>query len=71
MLVLTRKKNETIVIGENIVVMVIEIRGDRVRLGIDAPKEVSVHRHEVYEAIKRSEVPPRRLFCAWRQETFS
>jgi carbon storage regulator len=57
MLVLTRKKNETIVIGENIVVMVIDIRGDKVRLGIDAPKEVSVHRHEVYEAIKRSEVP--------------
>ncbi len=57
MLVLTRKKNETIVIGENIVVMVIEIRSDRVRLGIDAPKEVSVHRHEVHEAIKRGEVP--------------
>jgi carbon storage regulator len=56
MLVLTRKKNETIVIGENIVVMVIEVRGDRVRLGIDAPKEVSVYRHELYEAIKRGEV---------------
>ena len=57
MLVLTRKKNESIVIGENIVVMVIEVQGDKVRLGIDAPKEVSVHRREVYEAIKRGEVP--------------
>ena len=60
MLVLSRKKNESIVIGENIVVMVIEVRGDKVRLGIDAPKEVSVHRHEVYEAIKRGEVTKER-----------
>jgi carbon storage regulator len=57
MLVLSRKKNESIVIGENIVVMVIEVQGDRVRLGIDAPKEVSVHRLEVYEAIKHGEAP--------------
>ena len=53
MLVLSRKKDEKIVIGDNITVMVIEIRGDKVRLGIDAPKEVTVHRQEVYEAIKR------------------
>ena len=57
MLVLTRKKNESIVIGENIVVTMIDVRGDKVRLGIDAPKEVSVHRREVYEAIQRGEVP--------------
>ena len=55
MLVLSRKKNESIVIGEDIVVMVVDIRRDKVRLGIEAPKEVSVHRHEIYEAIKRSE----------------
>ncbi len=55
MLVLSRKKNESIVIDENIVITVVEIRGDKVRLGIDAPKEVPVHRREVYEAIKRSE----------------
>ena len=55
MLVLTRKKNETIVIGENIIVMVVDVRHDKVRLGIDAPAEVTVHRREVYEAIKRSE----------------
>lgn len=55
MLVLSRKKDEKIIIGDNITLMVIEIRGDKVRLGIDAPKEVSVHRQEVYEAIKREQ----------------
>jgi carbon storage regulator len=54
-LVLSRKTNETIVIGENIIVTVVEIRSDKVRLGIEAPREVTVHRREVYEAIKRSE----------------
>lgn len=53
MLVLSRKKNEKIVIGDSITIMVIEIRGDKVRLGIDAPKEVSVHRLEIHEAIRR------------------
>lgn len=53
MLVLSRKKDEKIVIGDNITIMVIEIRGDKVRLGIDAPREVTVHRQEVYEAIQR------------------
>mgnify|MGYP001318486739 FL=1 len=53
MLVLSRKKDEKIVIGENITLMVIEIRGDKVRLGIDAPRDVAVHREEVYDAIKR------------------
>jgi carbon storage regulator len=52
MLVLSRKKNESIVIYDNIVVTVIEIRGDKVRLGIEAPKNVSVHRQEIYEAIQ-------------------
>ena len=53
MLVLSRKKNESIVINDSITVVVVEIRGDKVRLGIEAPKEVSVHRSEVYEAIHR------------------
>lgn len=53
MLVLSRKKDEEIVIGGNIKIMVIEIRGDKVRLGIDAPREVSVHRREVFDAIQR------------------
>jgi len=51
MLVLSRKKNESIVIINDIVVTVVEIRGDKVRLGIVAPKDVPVHREEVYEAI--------------------
>lgn len=55
MLVLSRKKDEKIIIGDNITVMVIEIRGDKVRLGIDAPREVTVHRQEVYEAIQREQ----------------
>ena len=55
MLVLSRKLNESIVIRDNIVVMVIEIRGDKVRLGIEAPKEVPVHRREVYDKIKGRE----------------
>jgi len=53
MLVLSRKKDEKIVIGDSITLMVIEIRGDKVRLGIDAPRDVTVHREEIYEAIKR------------------
>ncbi len=55
MLVLSRKKNESIVINNDITIVVVEIRGDKVRLGIEAPKEVPVHRREVYDAIKRSE----------------
>jgi len=53
MLVLSRKRNEQIVIAENIVITVVDIRGDKVRLGIEAPKSVPVHRQEVYEAIQR------------------
>jgi carbon storage regulator len=58
MLVLSRKKNESIIINNDITITVVEIRGDKVRLGIVAPKEVPVHRQEVYEAIhgKDSEV---------------
>ena len=54
MLVLSRKKNESVVIGEGVVITVIEIRGDKVRLGIEAPKEIPVHRREVYDAIQRA-----------------
>ncbi len=55
MLVLTRNINEQIIIGDNITITVVSVHGDRVRLGIDAPKEVPVHRREVYEAIQRGE----------------
>ncbi|MDO5554089.1 MAG: carbon storage regulator CsrA [Planctomycetia bacterium] len=55
MLVLSRKKNESIVIDGNISIMIVEIRGDKVRLGIEAPKDVTVHRKEVFEAIQTKE----------------
>jgi len=54
MLVLSRKKNESIVINNDITVTVVEIRGDKVRLGIVAPKQVPVHRQEVFDAIHAS-----------------
>lgn len=53
MLVLSRQVDETIMIGDDIEVTVVDIRGDKVRLGITAPKAIAVHRKEVYEAIKR------------------
>jgi carbon storage regulator len=53
MLVLTRRTNQSIVIGQNVTVTVLEIRGDQVRLGIRAPREVSVHREEVFAEIRR------------------
>ena len=55
MLVLSRKKNESIVINDDITIVVVDIRGDKVRLGVDAPKEVPVHRQEVFNAIQRNE----------------
>lgn len=55
MLVLTRKKDETIVINDDITITVVEIRGDKCRLGVEAPKEVPVHRREVFDAIHRQE----------------
>jgi len=54
MLVLSRKRDERIVIGDNIVITVVEVRGDKVRLGIDAPSEVPVHRQEVLDAMRRN-----------------
>jgi len=53
MLVLSRQRDESIIIGDNIVVTVVDVRGDKVRLGIEAPSEIPVHRREVYEAIQR------------------
>ncbi|QDU81614.1 hypothetical protein Pla110_33570 [Polystyrenella longa] len=53
MLVLSRKKNEKIVIDDNIVITIVEVRGDKVRLGIEAPKDVPIHRSEIYEAIQK------------------
>lgn len=53
MLVLSRQRDESIIIGDNIVVTIVDIRGDKVRLGIDAPSEIPVHRREIHEAILR------------------
>jgi len=53
MLVLSRQRDESIMIGDKVVITIVDIRGDKVRLGIEAPQEVPVHRQEVYEAIKR------------------
>ncbi len=53
MLVLSRQKDESIIIGDNVEITIVDIRGDKVRLGITAPKEIPVHRREVYEAIQR------------------
>ena len=53
MLVLSRHRDESIIIGDDIVVTIVDIRGDKVRLGIQAPAHVPVHRQEIYEAIQR------------------
>jgi carbon storage regulator len=53
MLVLSRQRDESICIGDKVVVTIVDIRGDKVRLGIEAPGEIPVHRQEVYEAIQR------------------
>jgi carbon storage regulator len=55
MLVLSRKAGEAIVINDDVIVTIVEIRGDKVRLGVEAPKETPVHRREVFDAIRRSE----------------
>ena len=57
MLVLSRKKNEKFLVGDDVEVVVVEIRGDKVRLGIDAPKDVPVHRREVYDAMNKNGAP--------------
>lgn len=57
MLVLSRRKNESIVIDGQIVVRVVDIRGDKVRLGIEAPRDVAVHRQEIWDAIQARSMP--------------
>jgi len=53
MLVLSRQKDESIMIGDDVKITIVDVRGDKVRLGISAPKEIPVHRMEIYEAIQR------------------
>jgi carbon storage regulator len=53
MLVLSRQKDESIIIGDDVEITIVDVRGDKVRLGITAPKNIPVHRREVYDAIQR------------------
>ena len=69
MLVLSRKKNESIVIDNDITIVVVEIRGDKVRLGVEAPKEVPVHRREVFDAIRRNELAAKEEEATNKGET--
>jgi carbon storage regulator len=55
MLILTRRVGESVMIGDDITVIVLGVKGNQVRVGVDAPKEVPVHRQEIYERIKREE----------------
>lgn len=68
MLVLSRKKNESIVINDDITIVVVEIRGDKVRLGFEAPKEVPVHRREVFDAIRRNEAAEAASKPRWQDD---
>jgi carbon storage regulator len=63
MLVLSRQRDESIIIGDNVVITIVDVRGDKVRLGIDAPREVPVHRREVYEAIQRENQEAARILA--------
>ncbi|MEO7519238.1 MAG: carbon storage regulator CsrA [Acidimicrobiales bacterium] len=58
MLVLTRHANQSIMIGQDVVVTVLEVRGDQVRLGISAPRSIDVHREEVFVALRKKEEAP-------------
>jgi len=61
MLVLSRQKDETIMIGDDVEITIVDIRGDKVRIGISAPSKVPVHRKEVYDAIRRENVAAAKL----------
>ena len=68
MLVLSRQRDESIIIGDNIVVTIVDIRGDKVRLGIQAPTEIPVHRREIFEAIQRENLRASQLDPAETRE---
>ena len=68
MLVLSRHRDESIMIGDDVVVTIVDIRGDKVRLGINAPHHIPVHRQEVYEAIKRENEKAARMSVSETRE---
>ncbi len=61
MLVLSRQRDESIIIGDNVEIIIVDVRGDKVRLGITAPKEIPVHRREIYDAIQREKKQKQEL----------
>ena len=67
MLVLSRQRDESIMIGDKVVVTIVDIRGDKVRLGIEAPEEIPVHRQEVYDAIQRENQRANQLVAERRR----
>lgn len=64
MLVLSRKKNESIIIGDNIEIVIVDIKGDQVKVGVKAPKNITVHRAEVYEEIQRENLEAAKMKSA-------
>ncbi len=58
MLVLSRQRDESIMIGDDVEIIIVDVRGDKVRLGITAPKNIPVHRREIYDAIQREKTNP-------------
>ncbi len=71
MLVLSRQRDQSIVIGDNIIITIVDIRGDKVRLGITAPSEVPAHRREVFDAIRRNEAAEKERKEAWERKVSS
>jgi carbon storage regulator len=60
MLVLSRQIDESIMIGDDVEIVIVDVRGDKVRLGITAPKNIPVHRREIYDAIQREKNDPKK-----------
>lgn len=69
MLVLSRQRDESIMIGDDVEIIIVDVRGDKVRLGITAPKEIPVHRREIYDAIQREKAEKKQIEKAEKKES--